>query len=143
MITATTTTIVRFTMAYWCLLVAAFLPLVCSILAKYGKAGVPLEQGGFDNNNPRAWLEKQVDWRARANAAQANTFEALPFFMAAVIIAHQLGTPQGRLDIMAFVWVILRILYVMAYVAGKGSIRSMIWGLAFAVNIGILLIGYR
>jgi uncharacterized MAPEG superfamily protein len=125
------------------LLIAAFLPLICSILAKYGKAGVPLEQGGFDNNNPRSWLARQVDWRARANAAQANTFEALPFFMAAVIIAHQLGALQGRLDIMAFVWVVLRILYVMAYIAGQGNIRSLIWSLAFAVNIGILFIGYH
>lgn len=139
----TTITTIKFTLAYWCLLIAAFLPLICSILAKYGKSGIPVEQGGFDNNNPRSWLARQVDWRARANAAQANTFEALPFFMAAVIIAHQLGTPQGRLDIMAFVWVVLRILYVMAYVAGQGTARSAIWGLAFAVNIGILFIGYH
>ena len=143
MITTTVTTTVRFTLAYWCLLVAALLPLICSVLAKYGKAGVPLDQGGFDNNNPRTWLAKQVDWRARANAAQANTLEALPFLMAAVIIAHLLGTPQGRLDIMAFIWIVLRILYIMAYVAGQGTIRSTLWGLAFAVNIGILLIGYR
>jgi uncharacterized MAPEG superfamily protein len=59
---------------------------------------------GYDNHDPRAWMARQKDWRARANAAQANSFEALPFFIGAVIIAHQLGAAQARLDILAFVW---------------------------------------
>ena len=75
-------------------------------------------QGGFDNNDPRAWLARQTDWQARANAAQANSFEALPFFIGAVIIAHQLGAPQTRLDILALLFVTLRMIYIAMYVAG-------------------------
>ncbi len=134
---------VHFSLAYWCLLVAALLPIACAGLAKAGKFGVPRREGGFDNENPRVWLARQKDWRARANAAQANSFEALPLFMAAVIIAHQLGAPQGRLDILAFLWVFLRILYVMMYVAGFGKARSVVWATALVVNISILFIGYR
>jgi uncharacterized MAPEG superfamily protein len=78
-------TFARFTIAYWCVLVAALLPMVCAGIAKSGMASTPRREGGYDNNNPRAWLARQTDWRARANAAQANTFEALPFFFAAVI----------------------------------------------------------
>jgi predicted alpha/beta hydrolase family esterase len=52
-------------------------------------------KAAYDNHDPRAWLARQTDWRARANAAQANSFEALPFFMGAVIIAHQLGSSAG------------------------------------------------
>ena len=37
----------------------------------------------------KGWCQTQ--WRARANAAQTNSFEGLPFFMGARIIAHQLG----------------------------------------------------
>ncbi len=133
----------HFTIAYWCVLVAALLPIVCAGLAKGGKFGIPRKQGGYDNNDPRNWLARQTDWRARANAAQANSFEALPLFIGAVIIAHQLGAHQGRLDILAFLFVVLRILYIMMYVSGIASVRSMVWGAAFVVNIGILFIGYR
>jgi uncharacterized MAPEG superfamily protein len=132
-----------FTLAYWCVFVAAVLPIACAALAKSGMFGKPRREGGYDNDNPRAWLARQKDWRARANAAQANTFEALPFFMAAVIIAHQLGASQGRLDLLAFLFVVLRILYVMMYVAGLANLRSVVWAAAFAVNLAILFIGYR
>lgn len=133
----------RFTVAYWCVLVAAVLPIVCAALAKSGMFGKPRREGGFDNHNPRAWLARQTDWRARANAAQANSFEALPFFVGAVIIAHQLGAQQTRLDLLAFVYIVLRMMYIMMYVTGLSSARSVFWSLAFAANIGILFVGYR
>jgi uncharacterized MAPEG superfamily protein len=38
---------------------------------------------------------------------------------------------------------VLRILYVMVYVAGQGNLRSAVWTGAFAVNVAILFIGYR
>ena len=79
------------TIAYWCVLVAALLPIVCAGMAKWGAMGRSARDGGYDNDNPRAWLAQQTAWRARANAAQANSFEALPFFIGAVLIAHQLG----------------------------------------------------
>lgn len=133
----------HFTLALWCVFVAAVLPIVCAGLAKAGQFGKPRREGGFDNENPRAWLAHQKDWRARANAAQANSFEALPFFAVAVIIAHLLGAHQGRLDILAFAFVVLRILYVMMYVSGMATLRSLVWAVAFAVNVVIFFIGYR
>ena len=133
----------RFTVAYWCVLIAALLPIMCAWLAKSQGLGKPRKQGGFDNHDPRGWLARQTDWRARANAAQANTFEALPFFIGAVVIAHQLGAPQTRLDILAVLFVTLRIIYVAMYVAGLPMIRSAIWTLALLVNVGILFSGYR
>ncbi|MDP1740880.1 MAG: MAPEG family protein [Polaromonas sp.] len=136
-------TYARFTVAYWCLLVAALLPFACAALAKWGMFGVSARLGGYDNHNPRAWLARQTDWRARANSAQANTFEALPFFFAAVIIAHQLQASQVRLDVFAFVFVVLRMAYVIMYVADMAKSRSVLWFLALLVNVGILFLGYR
>ncbi len=133
----------HFTVAYWCVLVAAFLPIVCAAIAKWGTIGKPRSQGGFDNVDPRAWLAKQTDWRARANAAQANSFEALPFFMGAVIIAHQMGAYQFRLDLLAFVYVVLRMVYIMLYVAGMANLRSLVWTLALGVNVAIFFAGYH
>lgn len=136
-------TYARFTVAYWCVFVAALLPMACAFIAKYGLLRVPPQQGGYDNNNPRAWLARQSDWRARANAAQANTFEALPFFFAAVIIAHLLQANQTQVDLLALLFVVLRMAYVIMYVADLASARSGVWAAALLVNIAILFSGFR
>ena len=127
----------RMTVAYWCVLLAVLLPYACAYLAKYKGFGKPRSQGGYDNNDPRGWLARQQGWQARADAAQANSFEALPFFIGAVIIAHLLGAAQTRLDILAVLFVLLRIMYVAMYVGGLGTARSAIWAVAFLINIAI------
>lgn len=139
----TTMHVARFTVAYCCVLIAALLPMACAWLAKSGTFGKPRKDGGYDNNDPRAWLARQKDWRARANAAQANSFEALPFFIGAVIIAHTLGAGQTLLDILAFAYVMLRIFYILMYVSDMAMARSAVWTGALLVNIAILFIGYR
>jgi uncharacterized MAPEG superfamily protein len=103
----------------------------------------PPEAGGYDNADPRNWLQRQTAWRARANNAQANTFEALPFFFAAVIIAHQLQASQGYVDLLSVVFVVLRLAYVAAYVADKANLRSVIWILALLANVAVLFAGFR
>ena len=122
--------------SYAAILLAGLTPLVCAGIAKAGAKG-------YDNHNPREWMAHQTGYRARANAAQANCFEALPFFMGAVVIAHQLGAYQGRVDLLAFIFVVLRVVYVMMYIADSAKARSLVWSLALAVNIAILFIGYR
>ena len=136
-------TFARFTIAYWCILAMAIMPIVCTGIAKYGMFSKSRRDGGYDNHNPRAWLAKQTDWRARANAAQSNTFEALPFFFAAVIIAHQLQARQTVVDILALMFVFLRMAYVLMYVADMAKSRSTVWALALLINIWILLTGFR
>ncbi|WP_034691160.1 MAPEG family protein [Acidovorax sp. MR-S7] len=133
----TTMHVARFTVAYWCVLIAALLPMACALLAKRGSFR------GKDNHDPRAWLARQTGWRARANAAQANSFEALPFFIGAVVIAHQLGAPQMMLDMLAFVFVMLRISYITMYVGDMPTVRSAVWAAGLLVNIAILLLGWR
>jgi uncharacterized MAPEG superfamily protein len=120
------------TWAYWCVLVAALLPYMCSYIAKIGAFGAR------DNATPREWALKQSGWRARANAAQANSFEGLPFFFAAVVIAHQLGAAQGRIDMLAAAYVVLRLVFIALYVGGASTARSAVWALGFLVNVAIL-----
>ena len=136
-------TLAHFTLAYWCILATALLPIVCAGIAKSGLMRIAPAKGGYDNNDPRAWLARQTDWRARANAAQANTFEAIPFFFAAVIVAHQLQASQGRVDLLAVLFVGLRIAYIALYVGNKANARSLVWALALFTNIGILFSGFR
>jgi len=131
----------HFTVAHWCVLVAAMLPWVCAGIAKSGTFGKPRREGGYDNHNPRAWAAAQTDWRARANAAQANSFEALPFFIGAVVIAHQLHAPQMRLDVLAFLFVVTRLIYIFMYLADLATARSLAWTVALGLNIAILFSG--
>ena len=44
-----------FSLAHWCLLVAALLPLVCAYIAKAPGMKHRPGQRGFDNHDPRAW----------------------------------------------------------------------------------------
>ena len=74
----------------------------------------------------------------RLARAQANLFEGLPFFYAAVLYALYAGAQPERLAGLMGAWVALRVLYVLAYVLGRGTVRSIIWGAALAVNLAIL-----
>ena len=125
----------KLTLAYWCVLAAGLLPYLGAYIGKAGGFGFK------DNQQPREWMGRQQGWRARAMAAQANGFEGLPLFIGAVLIAHQLGYNQSRLDILALAYVLLRVVYIGLYIAGMGSLRSTVWTLAFAANIGIFFIG--
>ncbi len=108
------------TIAYACVLFMGLLPYVATGIAKKG-----FEQ--YDNSMPRQWLAKQTGFRARANAAQANLFESLPFFFAAVIIAHIANAPQARIDLLAIGFVIARVAYLICYVANWPTARSIVW----------------
>jgi uncharacterized MAPEG superfamily protein len=129
------------TIAYWCVLLAALLPIACAGIAKWGSFGKRRRDGGYDNHDPRAWIASQEGYRRRADAAQANSFEALPFFIGAVIIAHQMAAPQGRIDLLAVAFIALRVAYVALYVLDRPSARSLVWTLAFGVNIALLFAG--
>ena len=126
-----------FTLAYWCVLVAALLPIVCSGIAKSGSFGKPRRDGGFDNNHPRAWLAAQTDWRARANAAQANSFEALPLFLAGVLVAQTSGARPVVVDALALAFVALRVLYIACYLADRDLLRSLAWTAGMAVTVAL------
>lgn len=132
-----------FGIAHWCVLIASLLPVMCAGIAKFGMFGATRRAGGFDNADPRGWLSRQTDWRARANAAQANSFEALPFFIGAVVIAMQLGADPVRVDGLAAAFVLLRGVYVGLYVANLATLRTLVWTAALLVNIAILFAGYR
>ena len=118
------------TIAYWCVLFMGLFPYLAAGIAKKGFEG-------YDNGMPRQWLAKQTGFRARANAAQANLFESLPFFFAAVIIASIANAPQSRVDLLAIGFVTARIAYLICYVADWPTTRSIVWlaGLACVVSI--------
>jgi len=108
------------TIAYACVLFMGLFPYVAAGIAKKGF-------DNYDNSMPRAWLAQQTGFRARANAAQANLFESLPLFFAAVIIASINNAPQARIDILALGFVAARIAYLICYIANWPTTRSIVW----------------
>ena len=108
------------TIAYACVLFAGLFPYVAAGIAKKGFEN-------YDNSMPREWLAKQTGFRARANAAQANLFESLPLFFAAVIIASISQVPQAKIDLLAIGFVAARIAYLICYIANWPTTRSLVW----------------
>lgn len=127
------------TLANWCVLIAALLPFVGTGVAKSAGIGKRRRDGGYDNNNPRTWLAQQQGIHQRANSAQANTFEALPFFIGAVALAQQAGANQGTIDQLAIAFVVLRVAYLVLYLVDQATLRSLAWVGALGCNIAILL----
>jgi uncharacterized MAPEG superfamily protein len=128
------------TLANWCVLVAGLLPIVCAGIAKWGSFGKPRRDGGFDNHDPREWLARQDGFRRRANSAQANGFEALPLFIAGVLLAQQAGALQARVDALALLFVLLRVAYIAAYVGDRPMLRTALWTAGLAATIGLFVV---
>lgn len=120
------------TIAHWMVLVAALLPLVFAGAAKAGG-------GRFDNARPREWLERQEGWPRRAHWAQLNSYEAFPPFAAGVIIAHQVGAAQPAVDLLAVLFIVLRIAYGLLYIADYPTLRSLAWTAGLACVVGLFL----
>lgn len=120
------------TIALWCVLAAGFLPYFSAFVAKAGDRS-------FDNNKPRDWLARQTGYRARANAAQQNGFEAFPLFAAAVIIAHVVRGPQPLVDMLAMAFVAVRVVYFALYLADKSALRSLVWLIGLICVVGIFV----
>jgi uncharacterized MAPEG superfamily protein len=117
------------TIAFWCVLVAAFLPY-----AVFGLASAQL-----DILTPRktANLEGRA---AFAHGAHLNHFEAFPFFAAAVIIAHIVnGGPSALVNWLAVAFVLVRIFYTFMYLAGRQPLRSASFFVGLAIVVVIFI----
>lgn len=113
-----------------CLLIAGVLPLISTAIAKWGFRD-------FDNHHPREWLARQTGFRARANAAQHNAFEAFPFFAAAVVLGLFMSMDQSVLERYCLVFVAARVLYLVTYLANWASLRTLCWVVAYASCLAI------
>ncbi len=106
------------TVAEYCILVACLLPIACAWIAK---------SRGFDNHNPRQWQAGLSGWQARAHAAQLNSFEVLPIFIAGVLVAERALHAQATIDGLAIAFIATRLGYITAYLTDKAALRSLLW----------------
>ncbi len=116
------------------IIIACLLPYVFTVVAKMA--------GGFkseDNQNPREFLAKATGLAARANAVQQNSFESLPLFVAAVLMAEYMVIPQVVVMMFGIAYIVLRIAYGICYLANWATLRSIVWILSLLCPICILL----
>jgi uncharacterized MAPEG superfamily protein len=119
-------------LAYWCILIAALLPIA---LVSFAKAGT-----GGDNRHPREELESLPAAKRRAYAAHQNAYENFPFFAVAVISAATLGAPIGTLNALAVLYIVARVAHGALYINDSARLRSMAYGAGLLINIAIFVL---
>lgn len=120
------------------MVVASLLPWMVSIVAKVS--------GGFkirNNAHPREFFQNATGMVARANAAQQNSYETLPVFLAAVIVAMLLFVPQSIINVLAWLYVMIRIGFCVAYITNLAMFRSILWGLSMACCLMLFYLAIR
>ncbi|POF34049.1 MAPEG family protein [Roseibium marinum] len=115
--------------ALWCVLIAAILPVLSVFPAKLGK--------DYDNANPRDQDYWRQGFRARAQGAQANGFEAFPFFAVAVFVAMSQGGDPAWIDRLAVLFIALRLIYIACYWADRANPRSLAWAASFLTIVAL------
>jgi uncharacterized MAPEG superfamily protein len=125
------------TVAFWCVLAATLLPYFCFFIAgdSARRAGTPR-----DNRNPRDFPNRIEGFAKRAWDAHLNSFESLPGFAAAVVIAYLAGAPQHEVDSLAVVWVLARVAYVAFYLTDKSTLRTSAQVVSLACVLGLFVI---
>jgi uncharacterized MAPEG superfamily protein len=122
------------TIAEWCIFASVMLYLLTIAPIKW------LGFRSFDNANPRDPAFYENPLRARALGAHLNGIEAFPFFAAAVLLAEFRNAPQNLINELAVLFVIVRIAYVLTYLGDRPTLRSILWSVGFAINVGIFFL---
>jgi uncharacterized MAPEG superfamily protein len=128
------------TIPFWCVFVAGLLPYVWVGIAARERGR---QFGAVDNKLPRLQEVQLTGLGARAMGAHNNAFEALPFFAAAVIIAHLAGADAGWSADFAILFVVARIVHGVLYLADLDLLRSLTFGVAQICSIALFVLAAR
>jgi len=121
------------TTPFWCLFVTVLIPYV---LAGVGVVQRKAQLGTVDNKDwRRNQLPELTGVGSRAYAAQANTWEAVAVFTAAVTVAHLAGADPGASASAALLFLAARVVHTIVYLTDLDKIRT----LAFTVGFGSCL----
>jgi uncharacterized MAPEG superfamily protein len=122
------------TVAEWCVFGTLMLYLLTIAPIKW------IGFRSFDNARPRDPGFYDDPIRARALGAHQNGIEAFPFFAIAVLLAEFRLGPLRLIDELAVLFLIVRIAYVFTYLGNRSTLRSILWSLGFAINVGIFFL---
>lgn len=124
----------------WCLVLVALLPYLLSFCGSYFRMR---QLGAIDNKHPRLQVAKLEGVGARAYAAQANAWEALAVFTAALVVLH-LANPEAARGATAanlsLGFLATRIAHPVAYLADQDMLRSLVFTVGLGCVFGLLWI---
>ena len=113
-------------------LVLAVVQFLLAAAARTQETGLTYNAGPRDEPGPPPGI-----LTGRLRRAQANLYETLPLFAAAILIAH-VGGREGVLTLWgAWLYLLARIVYLPVYALGIPMVRSIVWGVSLA---GLILV---
>jgi uncharacterized MAPEG superfamily protein len=116
------------TIAFWCVLIAAFLPYLAFGFVK-----------GLDPKLPRESAKGLQGASLRAHGAHLNHFEAFAPFAAAVIIAHIVEGPSAFANWLAVAFIVVRLGYTYMYMTDRQPLRSACFGIGGFIIVAIFI----
>ncbi|MCF4995215.1 MAPEG family protein [Pseudomonas syringae] len=120
---------------FWCVFISALLIYV----ARMPVAKAMKEQGGYDNHSPRQQQAQLTGFGARALAAHQNTIEAFMLFAVGVLMAHVTQTQGWLIDLLAIIFVITRIVYLLCYWTDLAWQRSLVWLVGLVCSLLLMI----
>lgn len=115
-------------------LVLALVQIMLTAQMRTAETGLSYNMGARDGEAP-----PMRPITARLQRAQANLFETLPLFAAAVLTAYVAGR-EGELTLWgSYAYLGARVLYVPLYAAGVALVRSLAWVVSIA-GLGAILV---
>ncbi len=117
--------------AYWCVLIAALLPLP---LVAYAKSSAR------DNNTPRDSADQLSGPKRRAYAAHQNAYDNFPFFGVAVVAALSFGASATTVGLLALLYIVFRVAHALLYINDIATARSIAYLGGLLCNIAIFVL---
>ena len=115
-------------------LILALVQIGAAAMARTAELGVKWNAGPRDVESP-----PPGKIAGRLMRAQANLFETLPIFAAAVIMAHIAGKDGALTALGAHLYFFGRLIYLPLYAFGVPYIRSLVWLVAAAGLVMVIV----
>ena len=123
-----------------CVIVGSLLPYVWGIVDDRERKK---SLGSRDNNHPRVQAQKLEGRAARALGASQNAFEGFPIFAAAILMCAFAGAAGAVVTAVSVVWVVVRFVHGLAYLADKPGLRGPMFGLGAISNLVLMGMALR
>ncbi len=122
-----------------CVIVGSLLPYVWGIVDDRERRKI----GGRDNRHPRVQAQKLEGRAARALGASQNAFEGFPIFADAILMCAFAGAAGAVVTAVSVVWVVVRFVHGLAYLADKPGLRGPMFGLGAISNLVLMGMALR
>ena len=123
------------TFGYACILIAIIMPIILAGISKKGS------EVAVDNNDPRNHIKHLKKKAKYAYGAEQNCYESFPPFAIAVVVAHLMSGTQLTIDILAGLFVLSRLRYIVFYLQGRGLLRSVSYIVGLIATISLFFVG--